>query len=54
MQYNYRKNSVNFVGSIAQHYADLLKEAARSNGVETGKILKSPMDGLIEYYSETH
>ena len=54
MQYNYRKNSVNFVGSIAWHYADLLKEAARSNGIETGKILKSPMDGLIEYYSETH
>ncbi|MDD4777869.1 MAG: ATPase [Fermentimonas sp.] len=52
MQYNYRKNSVNFVGSIAWYFADLLKEAARLNGVETGKILKSPMEGLVEYYSE--
>lgn len=54
MQYNYQKNSVNFVGSIAWHYADLLMESTHKNGIETGKILKSPIDGLIEYYSETH
>lgn len=50
MQYNYRKNSVYFVGSIAWHYADLLKKTLHENNIESSIILESPMDGLIEYY----
>ena len=52
MQYNFQENKVNFVGSIAWHYADMLKVAALSHGMEVGKIVKSPMEGLIEYYFE--
>lgn len=50
MQYDYQKNKVNFVGSIAWHYSDLLKEIAIEKGIEIGKITQSPMEGLIEYY----
>ena len=53
MQYNFSEKSVNFVGSIAWYYSDILKETAQLNGIITGKILKSPMIGLIEYYSKT-
>jgi N-acetylglucosamine kinase-like BadF-type ATPase len=52
MQYNYKENKVNFVGSIAWHYSDILKESANTYGIETGKIVRSPMDGLIKYYSD--
>ena len=37
---------VSFVGSMAWHYADQLAEAATSEGLRVGKILKSPIDGL--------
>lgn len=52
VQYDYRKNRVNFVGSIAWHFADILREIATRKGIEVGKIEKSPMKGLLEYYSE--
>lgn len=50
MQYDYQKNNVNFVGSIAFHYADFLKKVASEKGIRIGKIVQSPMEGLIEYY----
>lgn len=50
MQYNYRSNSVNFVGSIAWHFTDILKETLYEYNIESGKIIESPMEGLIEYY----
>ena len=50
MQYNYRKNKVNFVGSIAWYFSDLLKEVAAEKGIEIGAISQSPMPGLIEYH----
>ena len=53
MQYDYKKYAVNFVGSVAYHYKDTLMEAAEVVKVRIGKILKSPMDGLVDYYNET-
>lgn len=50
-QYNYRENKVNFVGSIAWHFADILRNVASKRGIEIGKIEKSPMPGLVEYYA---
>jgi hypothetical protein len=52
MHYNYQNNKVNFVGSIAYYYADILKQAAVDKGIEIGIIYKSPMDGLIEFYKD--
>lgn len=42
---------VNFVGSIAFGFKDVLKELCHAYEFELGKILKSPMNGLIEYHS---
>lgn len=44
------KYPVNFVGSIAYHYQDVLKEAAYSLGYTIGKIEKAPMEGLIDFH----
>lgn len=42
--------SVNFVGSVAFYYRELLSQAAESEGFHIGRILKSPMEGLIKYH----
>ena len=51
---NYHKPwlPVHFVGSIAGIFADELKETADSLGMTIGKIMASPMGGLIEYHSQ--
>lgn len=46
-----RQLDVNFVGSIAFHYRPVLEEAASAMGCRVGKVLKSPMDGLIRFHS---
>jgi N-acetylglucosamine kinase-like BadF-type ATPase len=50
MQYDYKKNKVNFVGSIAWYFSSPLKEVATEKGIEIGTIAQSPMPGLIDYY----
>ena len=52
MQYNYQNNKVNFVGSIAYYYKDILLEAAAQKSIEIGTIYKSPIEGLIEFYKD--
>lgn len=41
---------VHFVGSIAYHFEDILSQACFIEGYQIGTILKSPIEGLIEYY----
>ncbi|MBO8428962.1 MAG: ATPase, partial [Bacteroidetes bacterium] len=48
--YDYRKYEVNLVGSIAYYYEDILKDVAVQKGVRIGKILKTPIEGLVEYH----
>ncbi len=50
MQYDFRKNKVHFVGSIAWYFSDILKEVAAEKEIVVGKIEQSPMPGLIDYY----
>ncbi|MEN6619221.1 MAG: ATPase [Rikenellaceae bacterium] len=50
LQYNYRKYPVNLVGSVAYHYSDIIKEVALQYGIKIGIVLKSPIDGLVEYH----
>ena len=42
---------VGFVGSIAFGFKDVLKDLCGSYEFELGKILKSPMAGLVEFHS---
>lgn len=50
MQYDYTKHKVNFIGSVAFYYKEVLIEAAQEMGVELGDIVKSPMEGLVRYH----
>ena len=49
---DYEKHPVNFVGSIAYYFGDILAEAAKAEGCTVGKIIKSPMEGLIKFHSQ--
>ena len=51
MKYDYQQNKASFVGSIAYHYKDILREVAKDMGISLGIILQSPMEGLIKYHS---
>lgn len=43
---------VHFVGSVAYFYQDILTEVGREFGITTGKFIKAPIDGLVEYHRE--
>ena len=40
------------LGTIANIYKEELQEAANALGVKLGVIAKSPMEGLIKYYTQ--
>jgi hypothetical protein len=48
---NSKKHKVNIVGSIGYVYLDQLTKAAKQNGYEIGLVIKSPIEGLIDYHS---
>ncbi|MBR5250228.1 MAG: ATPase [Bacteroidales bacterium] len=50
-QYDYENYEVNLVGSVAHYYRDILEESAKEHGMRIGKILKSPISGLVEYHN---
>jgi N-acetylglucosamine kinase-like BadF-type ATPase len=50
LQYEYDKYTVNFVGSIAYIYRDVLKEVAESRKCTVGNIIQAPAQGLVEYH----
>ena len=51
MQYkNYDRLPIHFVGSVAFHFQEILKEAVEVMNMKPGKIIQSPMEGLIEYH----
>jgi glucosamine kinase len=45
-----REVPVNFTGSVASVFSDILKEVAAENNITVRKIVQSPIDGLIEYH----
>lgn len=50
MQYEYQGMPVHFTGSIAYYFQEEVKEAALALGISIGNILKSPMEGLVDYH----
>lgn len=46
----YGRYPAHFVGSVAFHFQEVLREAAASVGVELGLIRQAPMEGLVEYH----
>jgi N-acetylglucosamine kinase-like BadF-type ATPase len=49
--YGRQQLPVHCVGSMAYHYRHQLEDAARSEGFTLGRILKSPLDGLVSYHA---
>lgn len=46
------KYPVNFVGSVADGFKDVIQTLCDSYEFELGTILKNPMQGLVKYHSE--
>ena len=54
--YKYRESwtlPINFTGSVAFGFKDVLKEMCNSYELHLGTVLKKPMDGLIKYHQAT-
>lgn len=49
---DYANKMVHFVGSIAFYFEKELKEEAAKKGVKIGRIVKQPVQGLMDYYLE--
>lgn len=46
-----RELPVSFTGSVALHFSDILREAAREEGFRIATITAAPMEGLIAYHT---
>jgi glucosamine kinase len=45
----YKTHTCHFVGSIAYHFQDILKEVCVAKGIRLGKILKHPIEELSKF-----
>lgn len=52
--YNRQDLTVHFVGSIAAVFNEELEVAAAKNNSKIGNILRSPIEGLINYYQQEY
>jgi len=43
---------ISFTGSVAYGFRDVLKSLCNTYELELGKVLKQPMDGLVEYHGQ--
>lgn len=50
---SYQDYSFNCIGSVAFNHRNILAEVAMRHHMAMGKILQSPMEGLINYHLET-
>jgi N-acetylglucosamine kinase-like BadF-type ATPase len=48
----YQEMPVHFIGSVAFHFQDQLKEACEMRGIHLGNLIKKPIDGLAKYHLE--
>lgn len=49
---NSRQFTVNSVGSVGYYYKEILSEVANEEGYKMGRVIKSPIDGLIEFHQQ--
>lgn len=47
---NYQSVKVNFTGSVAYFFRDILVESAAKAGISTNKIYRSAIEGLIDFH----
>jgi N-acetylglucosamine kinase-like BadF-type ATPase len=51
MQYDYKHNIISFIGSVAYHFQDILCKVGEDLDLKIGKIVQSPMEGLMAFYA---
>ncbi|HMO60613.1 MAG TPA: N-acetylglucosamine kinase [Ferruginibacter sp.] len=52
--YKYKESwsmPINFIGSVAYGFRDVLKDLCQSYELQLGKVIKNPMDGLLQYHA---
>lgn len=47
---DYQSYSFNCIGSVGYNFRDILREVATEYGMSVGKIIRSPIDELVEYH----
>jgi len=47
---NYQQNKLHFIGSISFVYEDIIREIAKKYNVVIGKIIKGPIEELVNYH----
>ena len=50
MLYPYKQHTVHFIGSIAWHFQEEVKEAAKDLDIQTGLFIQSPIEKLKEFH----
>lgn len=51
---NYTRLPINFIGSIAYHFKDILTDVAKTHDCKVGTIVKAPVSKLIEFHAAMH
>ena len=46
------ETNVNFVGSVAFYYKELLIKVAANKGIRFGRVLETPIGGLVEFHQK--
>jgi len=49
---NAKDVEVNFVGSIAYYFHDILKKECEALGLHLNRVIKKPIDGLVEFHKQ--
>lgn len=49
---DYQSYSFNCIGSVAFGFKDILEEVAGNYGMKLGKIMKAPIDALVEFHKQ--
>ncbi len=47
---NYKEVKTNFVGSVGFYFEDILREVAAKMGIDIGKVIKQPINGLVDFH----
>lgn len=47
---NYQQLPIAFVGSVAHYFENILQDVARKHNCTISKIVKNPIDGMIQYH----
>ena len=48
--HNYKELNIHFVGSIAYYFNSILKEVFEKENLHMGKIIKTPLEALVNYH----